>query len=78
MSMCICSDTSHPHTAPPCYCQEPGDTLFVPSGYHHTVHNLEDCLSINHNWINAHNVHWSWALVQQEYRGAAAAIQDCR
>uniref|UniRef100_A0A1I8INX9 Jumonji domain-containing protein 4 n=1 Tax=Macrostomum lignano TaxID=282301 RepID=A0A1I8INX9_9PLAT len=35
--------------------QEPGDVLFVPSGWHHQVANLEACISINHNWFNACN-----------------------
>lgn len=36
--------------------QEAGEVIFVPSGWYHQVHNLDDCLSINHNWINAANV----------------------
>ena len=58
--------------------QEAGEALFVPSGWHHTVANLEDTLSINHNWLNAHNVHWAWALLAQQHREAAGAIEDCR
>lgn len=58
--------------------QEPGETIFVPSGWHHCVHNLEDTLSINHNWLNAHNVHWALALLQGEHESAVAAIEDCR
>lgn len=30
--------------------QGPGAALFVPSGWFHTVENLEACVSINHNW----------------------------
>jgi hypothetical protein len=37
-----------------------------------------DTLSINHNWLNAHNVHHSWALLQQEHRAATAQLEDCR
>ena len=36
--------------------QETGDVIFVPSGWHHQVHNLEDTISINHNWFNGANV----------------------
>ena len=36
--------------------QEPGDVIFVPSGWHHQVHNLEDTISINHNWFNGANI----------------------
>ncbi|KAL3142171.1 hypothetical protein ABBQ38_002528 [Trebouxia sp. C0009 RCD-2024] len=58
--------------------QESGETIFVPSGWHHTVRNLEDTLSINHNWLNGYNMHWAWALLQQEHADATAAIEDCR
>ena len=58
--------------------QETGETIFVPSGWHHTVQNLEDTLSINHNWLNGYNIHWAWALLQQEHSDATAAIEDCR
>lgn len=58
--------------------QETGETIFVPSGWHHTVHNLENTLSINHNWLNGYNIHWAWALLQQEHSDATAAIEDCR
>ncbi|GAV08163.1 hypothetical protein RvY_17895 [Ramazzottius varieornatus] len=36
--------------------QEAGEVIFVPSSWYHQVHNIGDCLSINHNWINAVNV----------------------
>ena len=39
--------------------QRSGEAIFVPSGWHHCVENLEDTLSINHNWINACNLHWA-------------------
>ncbi|CAL5220025.1 g1971 [Coccomyxa viridis] len=55
-----------------------GEAIFVPSGWHHTVENLEDTLSINHNWLNGFNLHWAWELLQKEYAGASAAIDDCR
>ncbi|GMR42773.1 hypothetical protein PMAYCL1PPCAC_12968, partial [Pristionchus mayeri] len=36
--------------------QESGEIVFVPSNWHHQVHNLEDTISINHNSINSSNV----------------------
>ncbi|XP_066928511.1 2-oxoglutarate and iron-dependent oxygenase JMJD4-like [Clytia hemisphaerica] len=33
--------------------QKSGEVIFVPSGWHHQVFNLEDTVSINHNWVNA-------------------------
>ncbi|EFJ51911.1 hypothetical protein VOLCADRAFT_56346 [Volvox carteri f. nagariensis] len=58
--------------------QEEGDAVFVPSGWHHCVENLHDTLSLNHNWLNGHNCHWTWALLRQQYVDAAEAIEDCR
>ncbi|XP_044750325.1 2-oxoglutarate and iron-dependent oxygenase JMJD4 [Coccinella septempunctata] len=37
--------------------QHPGDALFVPSKWYHQVWNLADTISINHNWVNATNIH---------------------
>jgi hypothetical protein len=36
--------------------QEQGEAIFVPSKWHHQVINLEDTISINHNWGNACNL----------------------
>ena len=58
--------------------QEAGEAIFVPSGWHHTVHNLADTLSVNANWLNAYNAHWAGALLRRERAQAAAAIDDCR
>ena len=33
--------------------QEAGEALFVPSRWYHQVHNITDCVSVNHNWFNA-------------------------
>ncbi|KZS11416.1 putative JmjC domain-containing protein 4 [Daphnia magna] len=35
--------------------QSAGEVVFVPSGWHHQVWNLEDTISINHNWFNGAN-----------------------
>ncbi|KAM7290237.1 2-oxoglutarate and iron-dependent oxygenase JMJD4 [Ixodes scapularis] len=40
--------------------QEAGEVIFVPSGWHHQVHNLEDTISINHNWFNGCNIDVVW------------------
>ncbi|XP_075544867.1 jumonji domain containing 4 [Dermacentor variabilis] len=36
--------------------QNPGEIIFVPSNWYHQVHNLDDTISINHNFLNACNV----------------------
>ncbi|XP_047737301.1 2-oxoglutarate and iron-dependent oxygenase JMJD4 isoform X2 [Hyalella azteca] len=58
--------------------QEPGETIFVPSGWHHQVWNLEDTLSINHNWINATNILQVWRQLLAELLKVEDAISDCR
>ena len=49
-----------------CVIQKEGETIFVPSGWYHTVENLEGTLSINHNWINGTNILSSWERLFQE------------
>lgn len=68
------------HTARPIeYIQQPGDILFVPSGWHHQVHNIDNIvLSINHNWFNASTLPSVWAFLQRELAAVRAAIADCR
>ncbi|XP_063273500.1 2-oxoglutarate and iron-dependent oxygenase JMJD4 [Prinia subflava] len=51
--------------------QEAGEIVFIPSGWHHQVHNLEDTISINHNWVNGCNVAVMWCFLQDEL----AAVQ---
>ena len=50
------------------YIQEAGETIFVPSGWHHTVENLQDTLSINHNWLNRNNLKWGEAKICNELK----------
>lgn len=58
--------------------QGPGETIFVPSGWYHQVHNLTDAISINHNWFNAYNVHHVWRLLQDDLRRVCGELEDCR
>lgn len=52
--------------------------LFVPSGWHHSVENLEDTVSVNHNWINGFNVAWSVMLLCSTFQQAVELLYDCR
>jgi len=45
--------------------QESGQVIFVPTGWYHQVHNLEDTISINHNWINAFNIGKVWNFLKK-------------
>ncbi|KAI4336191.1 hypothetical protein L6164_014747 [Bauhinia variegata] len=58
--------------------QEAGDIIFVPSGWYHQVHNLEDTVSINHNWFNAYSLSWVWNLLLRDYNEAKEYIEDIR
>ncbi|KAF3503123.1 hypothetical protein F2Q69_00040078 [Brassica cretica] len=58
--------------------QESGDTIFVPSGWHHQVYNLEDTISINHNWLNAYNLACVWDLLGKDYKDTEESIEDIR
>ncbi|XP_031501361.1 uncharacterized protein LOC116265001 [Nymphaea colorata] len=58
--------------------QEKNEVIFVPSGWYHQVHNLEDTISINHNWFNAHNLFWVWSLLVKDYNEAKEYIEDIR
>ncbi|XP_015515621.2 2-oxoglutarate and iron-dependent oxygenase JMJD4 [Neodiprion pinetum] len=58
--------------------QQPGEIVFIPSGWHHQVWNLEDTISINHNWINACNVWNVWISLKKELCAVMREVEDCR
>lgn len=58
--------------------QDENEIIFVPSGWYHQVHNLEDTISINHNWFNAYNLSWVWDLLYRDYKEAAEYIEDIK
>ncbi|KAK6924811.1 Cupin-like domain 8 [Dillenia turbinata] len=58
--------------------QEQNEIVFVPSGWYHQVHNLEDTISINHNWFNGFNLSWVWDLLLRDYHEAREYIEDIK
>lgn len=58
--------------------QEQNEIIFVPSGWYHQVHNMEDTISINHNWFNAYNLSWVLDLLSRDYKEAKEYIEDIR
>ncbi len=54
--------------------QRPGEVMFVPSGWHHQVHNLDDCISVNHNWLNAQNIGLVWRFVEDRWAATRSVI----
>ncbi|XP_016058991.1 PREDICTED: jmjC domain-containing protein 4 isoform X3 [Miniopterus natalensis] len=67
------------HCSPPLeVTQEAGEMVFVPSGWHHQVHNLEDTISINHNWVNGCNLANMWHFLQQELCAVQREVSEWR
>ncbi|XP_061163826.1 2-oxoglutarate and iron-dependent oxygenase JMJD4-like [Saccostrea echinata] len=58
--------------------QEAGEIIYVPSGWHHQVYNLEDTISINHNWLNGCNVDICWQYIKDNLVQVEREIEDCR
>ncbi|KAJ8975231.1 hypothetical protein NQ317_014660 [Molorchus minor] len=58
--------------------QNPGEAIFVPSGWHHQVWNLEDTISINHNWVNACNIKVMWNSMKHNLELICKEIEDCK
>lgn len=58
--------------------QETCEAIFLPSGWHHQVHNVEDTISINHNWFNACNLQYVIGALQENERRVRQEISDCR
>lgn len=58
--------------------QEEGETIFVPSDVFHTVENLEDTISLNHNWCNAVNLPRMYESIKEEMGEVQGALADVR
>ncbi|PIK40416.1 putative jmjC domain-containing protein 4 [Apostichopus japonicus] len=58
--------------------QSVGEVIFVPSGWHHQVFNMEDTISINHNWFNGTSISRSFVFLQSELNKVQKSIDDCR
>ncbi|XP_043831308.1 2-oxoglutarate and iron-dependent oxygenase JMJD4 isoform X2 [Dromiciops gliroides] len=69
----------YPKCCPPIeIIQEAGEMIFVPSGWHHQVYNLDDTISINHNWMNGCNVATMWHFLQAELDAVQQEICEWR
>ncbi|VDK75214.1 unnamed protein product [Litomosoides sigmodontis] len=60
------------------FIQEEGEIVFVPSNWYHQVHNLEDTVSINHNFINASNADLIVEMVSKRLMDIDRELADCR
>jgi len=48
------------------YTQHAGECMFVPALLPHSVRNVGDTLSVNHNWITVHNIQATWMCLRQD------------
>ena len=58
--------------------QAAGETVFVPSNWHHQVLNLTDCVSINRNWCNAVNLPSLYGAIVAELAHVEESLCDVR
>ncbi|XP_062547983.1 2-oxoglutarate and iron-dependent oxygenase JMJD4 homolog isoform X1 [Armigeres subalbatus] len=58
--------------------QTAGEAIFVPSGWYHQVENLEDAISVNHNWFNGCNIDNIWNSLWAAHEQVVKEIDDCR
>lgn len=58
--------------------QESNETIFVPSKWHHQVTNIDDAVSINHNWFNGCNVNFIADSLLCHNDEVEREIADCR
>uniref|UniRef100_A0A182PAN7 Jumonji domain-containing protein 4 n=1 Tax=Anopheles epiroticus TaxID=199890 RepID=A0A182PAN7_9DIPT len=57
--------------------QKAGEAIFVPSGWYHQVMNVEDAISVNHNWFNGCNVGTVWDNLRSSLADVRREIDDC-
>ncbi|KAM3724189.1 2-oxoglutarate and iron-dependent oxygenase JMJD4 [Dirofilaria immitis] len=60
------------------FIQEEGEIVFVPSNWYHQVHNLEDTVSINHNFVNAGNADLIVELIFKRLMDIDRELADCK
>ncbi|CRL00745.1 CLUMA_CG014001, isoform A, partial [Clunio marinus] len=58
--------------------QGPDDILFIPSKWFHQVYNLDDVVSINHNWFNGCNINFIIDNLLRHYHDVEIEISDCK
>lgn len=69
----------HIHEATPIHViQEAGEAIFVPSGWYHQVQNLQDTISINHNWFNGYNLKSVWEFFHREYAAVEKELENLK
>jgi hypothetical protein len=55
-----------PEDKPMEFVLEPGEIVFVPAGWWHTVLNVTDTIAVTQNWIDRFNFHVAWTGKEQQ------------
>lgn len=58
--------------------QGSGEAVFIPSGWYHQVWNMDDTISINHNWINGCNIKYVYKSLNVTLKEVENEISDCK
>jgi JmjC domain, hydroxylase len=58
------------------FVQRSGELVFVPATWRHSVMNLEETISINHNWITTVNVQLVWDCLHREINAIEMELQS--
>uniref|UniRef100_A0AC34FDT9 JmjC domain-containing protein n=1 Tax=Panagrolaimus sp. ES5 TaxID=591445 RepID=A0AC34FDT9_9BILA len=58
--------------------QAPGEIMVMPPGYYHQVLNMTECLSINHNTINAFNITTVYEELNERLEAVLKELDDQR
>ncbi|KAH8825093.1 hypothetical protein DL96DRAFT_1712122 [Flagelloscypha sp. PMI_526] len=58
--------------------QFPSETVFVPSGWYHSVKNYGPTLSINHNWANASCIQGMYDALVDQVEQSVLLMEDLR
>jgi len=58
--------------------QDVNEAIFIPSGIFHEVENLEETMSINHNWFNEHNAVLVEEFLKEQEKEVEEALKDNR
>ncbi|TIC42994.1 Clavaminate synthase-like protein, partial [Wallemia mellicola] len=58
--------------------QEAGQIIFIPSGWYHQVENIDNCISINHNWSNSNCLLDMYSSMKEEYLAVESSVMDIK
>ncbi|XP_028128145.1 2-oxoglutarate and iron-dependent oxygenase JMJD4 [Diabrotica virgifera virgifera] len=56
--------------------QNPGEAIFIPSGWYHQVQNISYAISVNHNWVNGCNINMMYESLLRALNDVKEEIKD--